>query len=107
MKIDIDKLSREELIELNDQIIERLKFLDSMGAHSEMMQFLPGEQVTFDSGREGRLIASIVKFNKKTITVITESGKKWNVSPYLLSKIKNAKGKRDKIGKVIDINVKK
>lgn len=36
---------------------------------------------------------SLVKYNKKTVTVITESGQKWNVSPHLLSKVKNCAGK--------------
>jgi hypothetical protein len=39
MKIDIDSLNYDELVELNHKIVERLKFLDSMQAHEEMMQF--------------------------------------------------------------------
>ena len=30
MSIDIDNLSREELVELNDRVIERLKYLDAV-----------------------------------------------------------------------------
>jgi len=43
MKIDIDSLSYDELFELNHKIVERLKFLDSMHTHKEMMQFSPGD----------------------------------------------------------------
>jgi len=40
----------------------------------------------------------LVKYNKKTVSVITESGQKWNVSPHLLRKVKNVnKSKQDKI----------
>lgn len=44
MKIDIDKLTEAELIELNHKIVERLKFLESMRAHSDMMAFSVGEK---------------------------------------------------------------
>ena len=47
MKIDIDKLSKEELIDLNHRIVERLRFLNQMRAHSEMLDLKIGERVTF------------------------------------------------------------
>jgi hypothetical protein len=39
MKIDIDKLTEEELIDLNHRIVERLRFLSQMRAHSKMLDF--------------------------------------------------------------------
>ena len=48
MKIDIDAMSYDELVELNHKIVARLKFLDSMHTHREMMQFSPGDQVWHD-----------------------------------------------------------
>ena len=107
MPIDIDNLSEDELIELNHKIVERLKFLEGMHAHNEMMQFGPGEQVSFEPPGRGRQIGTLVKFNKKTVTVITETGQKWNVSPHLLSKVKNVKPKTTKPGHVIDLHGKK
>ncbi|MDA2918478.1 hypothetical protein MYX76_03110 [Desulfobacterota bacterium AH_259_B03_O07] len=106
MTIDIDRLSEEELIELNHRIVERLKFLESMHTHNEMMQFSPGEQVSFEPSGRGRQIGTLVKFNKKTVTVITDSGQKWNVSPHLLSKVKNTT-KPKSSGKVIHLLGKK
>ena len=47
MNIDIDKLSEEELIDLNHRIVERLRFLNQMRAHSEMLDLKIGERVTF------------------------------------------------------------
>ena len=107
MSINIDNLSEEELIELNHKIVERLKFLETMHTHNEMMQFSPGEQVSFEPPGRGRQIGTLVKFNKKTVTVITETGQKWNVSPHLLSKVKNVKPKAKKGGHVIDLHGKK
>ncbi len=101
MKIDIDSLNYDELVELNHKIVERLKFLDAMHIHKEMLQFSPGDQVSFvPPGRE-KQFGTLVKYNKKTVTVITDSGQKWNVSPHLLRKVKNVKDKKQ--GKIIDL----
>jgi len=107
MPINIDNLTEEELIELNHKIVERLKFLETMHNHNEMMQFSPGEQVSFEPPGRGRQIGTLVKFNKKTVTVITENGHKWNVSPHLLSKIKDVKPEPKNAGNVIDLHSKK
>ena len=104
MNIDIDSLAYDELIELNQKIVARLKFLDTMHAHKEMMQFSPGDQVYFEPPGRGKLFGTLTKYNKKTVTVITETGEKWNVSPNLLSKAKNAKDKKQ--GKIIDLHKK-
>jgi len=70
------------------------------------MQFTPGDQVSFEPpGREVQ-IGTLVKFNKKTVTVITETGQKWNVSPHLLNKVKELKEKKVD-GNVIDFHQKK
>ena len=42
MKIDIDQLTEAELIDLNNRIVERLRFLNQMRAHVEMLEFKIG-----------------------------------------------------------------
>jgi hypothetical protein len=103
MEIDIDSMSYDELVKLNHKIVERLKFLDSMHRHKEMMQFSPGDQVCFEPAGRGKQFGTLVKYNQKTVTVITESGQKWNVSPHLLSKVKTVKSRKDSRGKIIDL----
>ena len=107
MPINIDDLTEDELLELNHKIVERLKFLDSIYSHNEMMKFNPGEQVSFEPPGRERQLGTLVKYNKKTVTVITESGQKWNISPHLLSKVKNVKSKPTNSGKVIDLHGKR
>ena len=107
MTIDIETLTEAELMELNYRIVERLRFLESIHTHNEMMQFNPGDRVSFDTSGGGRQIGTLVKYNKKTVTVITESGHKWNVSPALLSKVKDINTKSDKSNNVIDLHKKK
>jgi len=37
------------------------------------------------------LLGTLLKFNRKTVTVVTDNGQKWNISPHLLSPVKDAK----------------
>ena len=86
LKIDIDKLSEEELIDLNHRIVERLRFLNQMRAHSQMLDFKIGDRVTFQPEGRQPLVGMLTRYNKKTVTVITENGQHWNVAPGLLRK---------------------
>jgi hypothetical protein len=61
MRIDIDTLTEAELIDLNNRIVERLRFLNQMRAHAQML----------------------TRYNRKTVTVVTDSGERWNVAPRL------------------------
>lgn len=102
MSINIDHLSVDELVTLNHHIIERLKMLESLEAHKSMMQFHPGARVSFDSPNGERLSGTVMKFNRKTVTVVTDTGQRWNISPHLLSPIKNVQP-----GMVVDIRPQK
>ena len=106
MKIDIDKLTEKELIDLNHRIVERLKFLESMRTHVEMMEFSVGEKVRFHSSGRQAAVGILVKYNKKTVTVLTEDGQKWNVSPQLLEKMDQNADVLRKSGNVIEIGPK-
>ncbi len=86
MKIDIDKLSEEELTDLNHRIVERLRFLNQMRAHSQMLDFKIGDRVTFQAQGRPPVVGMLTRYNKKTVTVITDSGQHWNVAPGFLRK---------------------
>jgi hypothetical protein len=86
VEVDLDALTYDELIDLNHRIVERLKYWDSVNAFTKMMDYELGAKVSFESNA-GRQTGTVVKFNKKTITVITDNGRRWNVSPHLLSLI--------------------
>ncbi len=84
MKIDIDGLTEAELIDLNYRVVARLRFLQQMRAHSKMLDFGIGERVCFQPEGRSMLFGMLIRYNKKTVTVITYSGQQWNVSPGLL-----------------------
>src|SRR5271154_3415598 len=95
MKIDIDKLTEPELIDLNNRIVERLRFLHQMRAHREMLEFRIGDRVAFQSDHRGLIEGMLTRYNKKTVTVITDDGRRWTVSPGLLREATSPKAKRD------------
>lgn len=90
MKIDIDKLSEEELIDLNNRIVEHLRFLNQMRAHSQMLDFKIGDRVIFQPEGRPLLVGMLTRYNRKTVTVITDNGQHWNVSPGLLRKAESS-----------------
>ena len=103
MKIDIDKLSEEELIDLNHRIVERLRFLSQMRAHSKMLDFKIGDRVTFQPEGRPPVVGMLTRYNKKTVTVITDSGQHWNVAPGLLHKLAPTETTETSKAKVIQL----
>ncbi len=88
-KIDIDRLNESELIDLNNRVVERLRFLHQARAHARMLDFSVGDKVSFHPEGSEPLLGVLVRYNKKTVTVITEQGQRWNVAPNLLRKVKD------------------
>jgi hypothetical protein len=84
MSIDIDRLTEAELIDLNHRIVERLRFLQQMRAHVAMLKFSVGERVCFDTDDFRKVTGTLVRYNKKSVTVMSDDGHRWNVSPGLL-----------------------
>jgi len=103
MKIDIDKLTEEELIDLNHRIVERLRFLSQIRAHSKMLDFRIGDRVTFQPEGRPPVVGMLTRYNKKTVTVITDSGQHWNVAPGLLRKAASPDTSDTGSGKVIQL----
>lgn len=84
MTIDIDALTEEELIDLNHRIVARLRMMQQLRAHQAMMEFSIGDRVAFQSAGRPLVVGMLTRYNKKTVTVITDSGEHWNVSPSVL-----------------------
>lgn len=85
--INIDQLTEAELIDLNHRIVARLKFLREIKAHTHMLDFSIGERVSFQPDGQPVIFGIITKYNRKTVSVLTESGQQWNVSPGFLRKV--------------------
>ncbi|MGH7782902.1 MAG: hypothetical protein ACREO5_03535 [Candidatus Binatia bacterium] len=103
MKIDIDKPNEEELIDLNNRIVQRLRFLSEMRAHSQMLDFKIGDRVTFQPEGRPLLVGMLTRYNRKPVTVITENGQHWNVAPGLLRKAAPANSANTSNAKVVQL----
>ena len=86
MVIDIDKLTEAELVDLNHRIVERLRLLQHIRAHADMLEFSIGERVTFQPDGRGPVQGMLTRYNRKSVTVVTDDGHRWTVSPALLSR---------------------
>jgi hypothetical protein len=87
MKIDIDRLSEAELVDLNHRIVERLRLLQQMRSHVQMLEFKVGERVQFQPDGHPPVTGVLTRYNRKTVTVIAETGQQWNVAPQFLQRV--------------------
>jgi len=90
MPIDIDALTEAELVDLNHRIVERLRFLHQMRTHKRMLDFSIGDRVTFQPDGRAAVAGVLTRYNKKTVTVVTDTGERWNVPPSRLERIVEA-----------------
>ncbi|ECF5956181.1 hypothetical protein FNJ09_19810 [Salmonella enterica subsp. salamae] len=88
----IDDMPEEVLITLHNIIVNRLNMLQRQRTRQRMEDFRPGDVVSFQA-EDGQTVTGIlVRLNKKTVTVHTENGARWNVAPQLLTKVKRQLG---------------
>src|ERR1700674_828544 len=86
MPIDIDALTEPELIDLNHRIVARLRFLRQVDAHATMLEFRIGERVTFHPDGRPPVTGMTSRYNKKTVSIVTDDGHRWNVAPQALQR---------------------
>jgi hypothetical protein len=80
----MDEFTEEELRHLNRLIVERLRLMHQVKAHKAMTQFRVGQRVQFTAGT-GRVVTGVLtKYNRKSVSVVTEQGESWTVAPTLL-----------------------
>lgn len=94
MRVDIDKLTEAELHDLNNRIVARLRLLREMRAHAAMVEFRIGDRVEFHPDGRPPVVGVLTRYNRKTVTVITDSSERWNVAPGLLHRAGQEPGSR-------------
>ena len=65
-----------------------------------------GDRVSFQAEGRPLLVGMITRYNKKTVTVITESGQRWNVAPGLLSRVNSSQSADSRSTNVIQLHKK-
>ena len=80
----LERLTEEELVQLNHIIVARLRLMREIKSHDKMMQFRLGQSVKFTAA-SGETIHGVVKsHNRKSVTVISQTQGIWRVSPAFL-----------------------
>ena len=106
MIIDIDKLTESELIDLNNRIVERLRFMQHARVHATMLRFSIGARVTFEPDMRGQIFGVIVRYNKKSVSVLTDDGQRWTVAPGLLRPASAKSGQHSASGNIVTLPLK-
>ena len=81
---DLNNFKKKELLELNHRVVERLKEIDVQKTSGFMNEFSLGDKVRFDPPGEDGVSGVVIRKNKKTISVLDDSGHRWNVHPSFL-----------------------
>lgn len=85
MQLDINSLSKRELIELHRLIADRIHYLSEQENLDHLSNFKSGDLVCIQNGAS--LCGGIViKVNLKTLTIYLTTGETWRVSPSIVKK---------------------
>jgi hypothetical protein len=80
----LDLLTEEELVQLNHVIVARIRLMQQIRSHGQMMNFRLGQRVRFTSS-SGQLVRGVItRHNRKSVTLIADDGMQWRVSPGML-----------------------
>lgn len=81
----IMKLTENELQQVNQKVIERLNLMHSARQLNLVASFSVNDKIVFDyHGQE--LHATILRLNRKTVSIIDEYGSHWSISPVFIKK---------------------
>ncbi|MFV0679429.1 hypothetical protein [Ottowia sp.] len=76
----------EDLRYLNRMVVERLNLLIQAKSTVALVQFAEGDRVQFTTSEGVVKRGVVLQLNKKTVSLRTEEGQHWKVSPGLLCK---------------------
>jgi len=87
--IDIDDLSLDELVALNERVVERIKYLERVQVYEAMKRFNVGAPVRFYPGEHGPQTGRLTKFNQKSVTILGDDQRQWRVPPQIVEPLES------------------
>ena len=85
----LSELSHAQLLQLNKIIVEKIDLFNKVKCLKALNEFNIGDRITFNY-EDKTFFGKVLKLNQKTISIRTEDGRRWNVSPQFLSKLNSA-----------------
>ena len=86
LKSFINIMDLDELIKLQNYILRRIRLISETKVMEQVQDFELLDKVYFFDDNGNRIDGTVIKLNKKTVTITTDSGMEWRVSPYFLKK---------------------
>ncbi len=83
--VNIDEMSYEELFELHERVVARLRYLGDMRVRASLDRYQAGDRIRFDDGRGRTIAGRVVRVNRKTLTVETPKGRWSGVPPFAVT----------------------
>jgi hypothetical protein len=80
------RMSEAYLLYLNRMVVERLNLLAQAKSTLQLAQFAEGDRVSFTANDGTIKNVRVMRLNKKTVSLLTNDGQQWKVSPALLRK---------------------
>ena len=81
----IEDMSIEQLLELNEIICERIDYLRAVEDHEMLRRLQLGSRVHFEDRMGQQVFGVVIKINRKTVIVQSQSGKQYKIPPSMLS----------------------
>ncbi len=89
MSVDVEKMSLEELVDLNRRVVYRIQYLASVKTRAQLDWFDVGDRVTFQC--DGRAVSgTVIRVNRKTLSIHTDDHHHWNIHPKFLTKVQGS-----------------
>jgi hypothetical protein len=95
MPIDLTGYTEADLIELNRRVVERIRALRQQRCASSMTEFGVGDRVSFHPECGHEVVGTVIRLNRRSVTVVATDGHHWRVAPGLLKKASSEHGSGD------------
>ena len=86
-KTSLDGLTEDELLALNRQVVERIRMIRQLRTQVAMVEFSIGERVWFETDDGHKIKGTVVRWNKKSVSIDADCGHRWRVGPSHLRRL--------------------
>jgi len=83
----LEGLDESELLSLDRALKRRIDLLRQASLSESFKRFSVGDNVQFENKENAIVQGKIIKINKKTLSIISDSTERWNVSPELVQHV--------------------
>ena len=85
----LPNLTEAELHTLNHQVVERLRWFQERRRLLQMANFHVGDRVFFHDRDGVHIEGQILRLNSKTVSILADDSRQWNVPPAFLRLVKS------------------